>query len=190
MNAQTILILILVLLVFLSGIYINFLRNKKKVTAVYQSKEHTLLIFRVLTPVAIIISLIFYLNSFLTYTYNVSVFLLGVLLCLIGLSIRWRAVYVLHDAFRVKLAIIENHKLITQGLYKYVRHPSYSGYLLYYLGLGLAMNNYGSLFLLTLIPWVIVLMRIEKEEKMMKMFFPNSYPNYVIQTKKIIPFIY
>jgi hypothetical protein len=50
--------------------------------------------------------------------------------------------------------IISNHQLNTSGIYKYIRHPSYTGLLLYYLGLALVIQNWMSLALLIFAPLV------------------------------------
>jgi isoprenylcysteine carboxyl methyltransferase (ICMT) family protein YpbQ len=52
---------------------------------------------------------------------------LGLLLILIGVVIRWSAVLTLKKYFTVDVKILEDHKLIRSGVFKYVRHPSYFG---------------------------------------------------------------
>jgi len=51
----------------------------------------------------------------------------GAALIAVGLAIRWTAVYTLRYFFTVTVAIRADHQLVDWGLYRYVRHPSYSG---------------------------------------------------------------
>ena len=55
---------------------------------------------------------------------------LGVIIILIGLSIRWLSILQLKKAFTVDVAIGKEQKLKTDGMYKAIRHPSYLGLLM------------------------------------------------------------
>lgn len=84
----------------------------------------------------------------------------------------------------------EEHKLVTKGLYKVVRHPMYFGAILMMLGSYIAFRS-----LLVLIGIVIsyiplMKMRIKMEEETLIGTFGDDYRNYIKQTKKLIPFIY
>ena len=63
------------------------------------------------------------------------------------------------------LKINNNHQLITNGLFKYVRHPLYSGVILMGFGLGLiSFSKYGSLCII--IGLIFLIARIQIEENM------------------------
>ncbi len=64
-----------------------------------------------------------------------------------GIIIRWTAIYTLDKYFTGTVLIKEDHRLIRNGLYKYLRHPAYTGALMAHLGLGLSFANWVSLFL-------------------------------------------
>ena len=51
--------------------------------------------------------------------------IIGLILLFTGLSIRWVSIHTLKKYFTANLTIQEDHKLITTGIYKYIRHPSY-----------------------------------------------------------------
>ncbi|MCW3975540.1 MAG: isoprenylcysteine carboxylmethyltransferase family protein [Candidatus Bathyarchaeota archaeon] len=91
--------------------------------------------------------------------------------------------------FSKRLNLIEGHKLKTHGIYKYVRHPSYIGSILFWLGLTLLLNSI--LGFLVMLPGVIlVLIRIPFEEKMLINAFGQQYIDYMKRTKKLIPCVY
>jgi len=85
---------------------------------------------------------------------------------------------------------MKDQQLIKNGIYKLVRHPSYSGLLLYYLGLGLIMHNYISLSILIIGPLFAVAMRIRKEEQFLEDHFGEDYRLYRMTSHRLIPFIY
>ena len=115
--------------------------------------------------------------------------ILGVALIIAGLSIMLIAHAILRWSHVSTLAIRENHKLRTSGLYRFVRHPLYFGAILVAIGVPVTVASMqGFLAMLLLIP--IVLIRIRLEEKMLIEAFGDEYRNYKKTTKKLFPFIY
>lgn len=85
--------------------------------------------------------------------------------------------------------IKKDHELITNGIYKYVRHPIYGGILLMVPGVLLVAASY------TFIAGLIVMFLIfeffaRREEKLLTKHFGKKYIEYMKTTKKFIPFVY
>lgn len=87
----------------------------------------------------------------------------------------------------VSLEIRDDHRLVTDGLYRYVRHPMYSAFWLW----GLAQ-----LFLLP--NWIagpagavgvaiLYVYRVPKEEAMMRQTFGSAYDDYAARTGRVFP---
>jgi len=190
MNYNTIIIILIIITVTISGYYINFIRNNNTSEVISEAKDNSLLIFRMLIPIALLVSLM--LLFFKIGAISVSIYFkyIGYSMVIIGLITRWVAVKSLGNSFRVKVSLIKNQQLITSGIYTKIRHPSYTGLLLYYIGLGIIMQNYLSLLLLTFIPFYVVIHRIILEEKFMVNSFQQDYLNYQKKTYKLFPFIY
>ncbi|MHB8260696.1 MAG: isoprenylcysteine carboxylmethyltransferase family protein [Bacteroidia bacterium] len=53
--------------------------------------------------------------------------LIGISVIIIGILLRLLAIKQLGRFFTVNVTIRENHQLMQNGLYKYLRHPSYTG---------------------------------------------------------------
>ncbi len=88
-----------------------------------------------------------------------------------------------------RLQIVENHELITDGLYKHLRHPLYLGELLRNFGIALIFSSlYGTIFMI--IGSFFLLFRINIEERMLVEQFGEQYKEYQKRTKRIIPFLY
>jgi protein-S-isoprenylcysteine O-methyltransferase Ste14 len=116
--------------------------------------------------------------------------LVGIVLLLLGTALRWAAIFTLKRYFTVNVTILENHQIVKKGLYKHLRHPSYSGLLLRYLGLGLSYANWLSLALVFLPLLLSVLYRIRVEESALVQTFGDEYEEYSKETKRLIPRIY
>ncbi len=107
-----------------------------------------------------------------------------------GLAIRLTAIKSLANQFTYTVRIIDDHKLIVSGIYKYIRHPAYLGQLMVFLGSGLALGNWISTALLFLPSIISTLYRIRVEEKVLSEFFKDEYDVYMKNTKALIPLIY
>jgi|WetSurMetagenome_2_1015567.scaffolds.fasta_scaffold47423_1 protein-S-isoprenylcysteine O-methyltransferase Ste14 len=121
---------------------------------------------------------------------NKIIFYSGVLIFLTGLILRWGAIFQLKKAFTVDVSINKYHTLKTDGLYKKIRHPSYSGLLLILTGLSIAMNNIISFLIISISIFISISYRILIEEKLLTDEFGEKYKTYKSKTKKIIPGIY
>lgn len=117
-------------------------------------------------------------------------YVIGLLLFLLGLIVRWIAIIHLGRFFTVNVAIADDHQLITTGPYRYVRHPSYTGTLLIFLGFGLCMLNVFSLAALFLPIAAAFLWRMHVEEEALRSAFGDRYRDYTARTPQIVPWLY
>ena len=76
------------------------------------------------------------------------------------------------------------------GPYRYIRHPSYSGMILFCIGYGLLAQNWLSLVVAIVLPTVALLYRITIEEAAMAQGIGTEYQQYQKETKKLIPVIW
>lgn len=182
-------ILLISITVTLSGIYVNFQRKIDPAEKEKIATDSTLLLFRIAIPLAIVSSITVYFAGWGTYSFSWIIWL-GAVFVLSGLFIRWYAIYSLGKAFQVNVTIIKDQQLIKTGIYAKVRHPSYSGLIIYYLGLGLMMHNFVSLAILIVLPVFAVAMRIQKEEQFLSDHFGTEYVDYCKKSKRLFPFIY
>ncbi len=114
----------------------------------------------------------------------------GLALLFAGTAFRWAAIVTLWRYFTPNVSILEGHRVVRRGLYRLVRHPSYTGLLARYLGLGLALANWLSLPLLFLPLLYTTLYRIRVEEEALRVHFGEEYTSYASATKRLVPGIY
>ena len=115
---------------------------------------------------------------------------LGLCMIVAGIIIRMISIGTLGKYFTVNLAVHEDHKLVRNGLYRYIRHPSYTGSLLSFLGLGLTFNNWIGLVVIFIPILSSFLYRINIEEKLLLDRFGSEYSEYKTHSKRLIPMIY
>ena len=118
--------------------------------------------------------------------------LLGVSLLFLvaGLAIRWTAILTLGRFFTTSVAIHQDHRLVRTGLFRLVRHPSYSGLLLLFLGMALSFGNWLS-FAVILVPFLTALLyRIQVEESALVEALGQDYVEYRKSTKRLLPGIF
>jgi len=114
----------------------------------------------------------------------------GAVVMLFGVALRWYAIRVLGRFFTRNVAIREDHEIIRAGPYRYVRHPSYSGYLMAAVGLGIALDNWLALGVLLFANAAVFGYRIRVEEAVLVAAFGQDYVAYQRTTRRIIPLIY
>jgi protein-S-isoprenylcysteine O-methyltransferase Ste14 len=104
-----------------------------------------------------------------------------------GLALRWAAILTLGRLFTVDVAIHAGHVVIQAGLYRLVRHPSYTGLLVAFLGLGVFFANWLSILGLLIPITLAVLNRVVKEEHALLTSLGAEYAAYCARTKRFIP---
>jgi protein-S-isoprenylcysteine O-methyltransferase len=116
--------------------------------------------------------------------------LIGVALFLAGVLLRWYSIVHLGRFFTVDVAIAAGHKVIETGPYRFVRHPSYTGALLAFVGFGLCLRNWMAVLLLLIPITAAFLWRIKVEERALHDALGDGYGSYAARTKRLIPFVY
>ena len=114
----------------------------------------------------------------------------GIVIFIFGLWIFRRSHKDLGRNWSVTLEIREKHKLVTRGLYRFIRHPMYASFLLIALAQAFLLPNWvaGLSGLVGLA--ILFFMRINVEERMMLDTFGEEYRVYSGKTKRIVPYIY
>ncbi|MGE8064842.1 methyltransferase family protein [Pseudomonas sp. NPDC089569] len=114
---------------------------------------------------------------------------LGALLFILGGALRLWPVFVLGKRFSGLVAIQPGHRLVTDGIYRHLRNPSYLGMMVIGVGWALAFRSGAGLLLaaLTLIPLIA---RIHSEEALLRAQFGGEYEAYCSRSWRLIPKIY
>jgi len=114
---------------------------------------------------------------------------IGLLVLCVGLCFRVVPMAILGFRFSGYITVQKGHTLVTNGLYRYVRHPNYLGGLLGLLGLVLVFRAGVGLPLLALAA-VIFIARINAEERLLASVFGREYEDYRRRSWRLVPFVY
>jgi len=112
---------------------------------------------------------------------------LGLALMWAGFAIRIWAVRTLGRFFHVEVTVDSDQTVVDTGPYTRVRHPSYTGLLVFYLGLGIALDSYLSVAAAVLLPLAAVVNRIDYEEGMLLRELGEPYRAYSARTARLLP---
>ncbi len=126
--------------------------------------------------------------AYLRWPRSVSAVLaLGLLLA--GLALRWVSILTLGRFFTVDVAIQPDHVVVQKGPYRLVRHPSYTGLLLAFLGVGLSFHNWMSMAVLLLPIGAAIAYRVAREEDALHASLGPAYATYCARTTRFIPWL-
>ena len=114
----------------------------------------------------------------------------GLVLAWAGIGLRVWAIRTLGRDFRRVVTVDPDQPVVTTGPYRYVRHPSYTGVLLAYAGLGLAQANIASILAAVALPSVGYVRRIHVEEQALIDGLGPRYEAYAAGRARLVPHIW
>jgi protein-S-isoprenylcysteine O-methyltransferase Ste14 len=80
-------------------------------------------------------------------------------------------------------------EVVERGAYRWVRHPSYTAAMLLFIGIGLALGNWTSLAVTTVLPALGYANRVRAEERALVDTVGPPYVAYMARTRRFIPFV-
>ncbi|KAK3143786.1 hypothetical protein QOZ80_4AG0304930 [Eleusine coracana subsp. coracana] len=116
---------------------------------------------------------------------------IGLLMVVIGEIIRKLAVVTAGRAFTHVIRIYhdDHHQLVTHGVYRFMRHPGYFGFLIWAVGTQVMLCNPVSTVAFLLVLWRFFSKRIPYEEFFLRQFFGSEYEEYAEKVHSGLPFI-
>ena len=162
--------------------------HRLKVARSYKSRREVVLL--TLAWIGFLVPLIWAVSpalSFADYPLRLAPFLAGVAWLAAGLWFFRKSHVDLGTNWSVTLEVRENHRLVTQGIYRFVRHPMYAALFMYAIGQALVVPNWlaGPSYLVAM--GILFAFRIAAEERMMLETFGNEYAAYMAKTKRLVP---
>jgi len=150
-----------------------------------ESDRGSYLVISVTVFLAISLSIYFRMKNIGTLTGFVQ--WLGLLLMIVGTSFRQWALINLGRFFSRTVQIEPEHKVITKGPYRWIRHTAYTGMVLAYTGIGLALGTWLGALLSFVIVTVGLLYRIRVEEHALISTLGPEYLEYMKRTWLLFP---
>lgn len=119
------------------------------------------------------------------------VFALGIVCMATGGVVRYYAVRTLDQYFTSKVRVQDDQEVVDGGPYRWVRHPSYTGGLLGYTGVGIVLANWLSAVVIPALMVLAYVYRIRIEERTLREQLGEPYENYLKRTPyRLIPYVW
>jgi protein-S-isoprenylcysteine O-methyltransferase Ste14 len=115
------------------------------------------------------------------------IFILGALLVLAGVAFRQWAIFVLGRYFTVYVKVSEGQTVVESGPYRVLAHPSYTGLVMVFLGIGLMLGNWLSLACIVILPTLGTVIRIKVEERALIAGIGEPYRRFLATRSRLVP---
>jgi protein-S-isoprenylcysteine O-methyltransferase Ste14 len=165
--------------------------RRSRATPVARSRKGTLeivlLTFAWMTFVATLVWITTPVFSFADYSLHAVPLVAGTICFVVGLWLFYRSHADLGTNWSITLEVRRQHTLVTQGVYRTIRHPMYLALLVFAVGQALVVPNWliGPAYGVAMV--LLVAFRLGPEERMMLEEFGDSYRTYTATTKRLIP---
>jgi protein-S-isoprenylcysteine O-methyltransferase Ste14 len=116
--------------------------------------------------------------------------LLGGLAVALGIFVRQWSIQTLGRFFTGDVRVSGHQPVIDRGPYRWARHPSYGGLIIFFIGFGLSLTNFISLVILAVVPTAGLIARIHFEERALLATLGEPYRRYAATRKRLIPGIW
>jgi protein-S-isoprenylcysteine O-methyltransferase Ste14 len=110
--------------------------------------------------------------------------------CVVGIDgvvFRQWAIVTLGAQFTRNIQVTEGSRVVDRGPYRRLRHPSYTGAIVMYAGIGIGLANAVSLVACVLLPAVGYVLRIPREEALLRDQLGEPYAEYARRTRRLVP---
>jgi protein-S-isoprenylcysteine O-methyltransferase Ste14 len=119
-----------------------------------------------------------------------AAFAAGMGLMIAGIALRQWAIALLGRSFTVDVRVRDDQPVVDTGPYRWVRHPSYTGILVTFAGIGLALGNGLSVVCAVLVPLVGLVVRIHVEERALLDGLGEPYRRYAAGRARLVPHVW
>jgi protein-S-isoprenylcysteine O-methyltransferase Ste14 len=114
-------------------------------------------------------------------------FVVGLVLMCAGIVIRQWAVALLGELFTIDVRVHPGQRVVERGPYRWVRHPSYTGLIMTFVGIGLALGNWAALLVLAVLPTAGLVVRIRFEERALLDGLGEPYRRFAAGRPHVFP---
>jgi protein-S-isoprenylcysteine O-methyltransferase Ste14 len=120
---------------------------------------------------------------------RVAAFWTGLVVFGAGVLLRRHCFRTLGKFFTGAVMVQADQTVIDRGAYRWVRHPSYTGGILMWAGMGIALENWISVALLLAVTILVYSYRVSVEERALLQQLGEPYRAYMARSKRFIPFV-
>lgn len=118
---------------------------------------------------------------------------LAILTMLLAIGSVWSvsaAVKALGKQWSIAARLVEGHKLVTEGPYRIVRNPIYTGMLGMLLATGLAISHWIALLIAIIVFAIGTWIRVRSEERLLREAFGAEFDEYARKVPAVVPYFF
>jgi protein-S-isoprenylcysteine O-methyltransferase Ste14 len=119
--------------------------------------------------------------------------IVAVLTMIVAIGSVWfvlNAIRTLGKQWSLAARVLEGHKLVTEGPYRIVRNPIYTGMFGMLLATGLAISHWIGLLIAIVIFAIGTVIRVHSEEKLLREVFGAEFEGYADRVPAVVPFLF
>ena len=141
------------------------------------------------SPLALATAIAASFLPWLTIAWPAIAVLLGMALLIAGAVLRRLCFNALGTSFTGTVIVAKDQAVVQSGPYRFVRHPSYTAAFLMFIGIGLALGSWLSVAILFLAHCYLYGRRVAVEERALLDTLGTPYREYMLRTRRFIPFV-
>jgi protein-S-isoprenylcysteine O-methyltransferase Ste14 len=141
------------------------------------------------SPLALVAAIAASFIPRLTIAYPLVAVALGTTMLIAGAVLRRHCFNALGKSFTGTVIVSKDQRIVQDGAYRLVRHPSYTAAFLMFVGIGLALGSWISVAILFLVHCYLYRVRVSVEERALLETLGEPYREYMSRTKRFIPFV-
>lgn len=113
----------------------------------------------------------------------------GLVCVALGALLRRHCFRLLGTDFQGAVTVRADQRIVAEGAYRLVRHPSYTAAILFHLGIGLALGHWWSLAIQLVGNGILYFHRMRVEERALVRTLGEPYLAYMRRTRRLIPYV-
>ena len=166
--------------------------RREKILRSARGPRETALLLVSLTGLGILplIYIVTAIPHFADYAFRPAQAWLGLLFAIAALVMFQLTHRALGRNWSISLDVREDHQLITDGIYRKIRHPMYSAFWLWAVAQALLLPNWVGGFAGLIGFGTLFFGRVAREERMMLETFGDGYRDYMARTGRVIPWVF
>ncbi len=114
----------------------------------------------------------------------------GAVVFLAGIGLRLWSMRALSGAFSYDIKVVQGHELVRRGPYRVLRHPAYTGLILWSAGFALWNPSLPGLVLVVALTVQEVAFRVREEERLLAAHFGDAWREHVAATWAVVPLVW
>ena len=141
------------------------------------------------SPLALVAAIAASFLPWLTIAWPDIAVVLGMALLIAGAVLRRLCFNALGKSFTGTVIVARDQTIVQHGPYRFIRHPSYTAAFLMFIGIGLALCSWISLAILFFAHCYLYGRRVAVEERALLDTLGAPYREYMLRTRRFIPFV-